>query len=62
MERCPVHQKAEGSIPGEGTYLSCGLIGSLGNTQEAMDVSLSPPLKSINMPLGEDVKNKTKCV
>lgn len=34
LEHRPVHQKAEGLIPGQGSYLGCGFDAQLGCVQE----------------------------
>ena len=59
-----IHQKVEGSIPGQSTCLGWGFSPWLGCVQEATDVSpsLSPSLplslKAISMFLGEDTERK----
>ena len=65
-ERHPIHQKVVGSNPSQATYLGCGLDTQSWRIWEATDpcFSLSLPfplsLKSINVPLGGDKKEKRR--
>ena len=65
LENCPEHQKVAGSTPGQDTYLgsipSQGMLTCKGGNW-SMFLSLSLPLspKSINIILGENLKNKNK--
>ena len=58
LQHHPVHQKAAGSIPGQGTHLACGFNPWLGHLWEATDrcfslisifLFLSPFLSKINL-------------
>ena len=67
LEHRPIHQRAVGSVPSQGTYLGCGfnpwqgtykrqLTGfSLTSMSVCLSVSLS---KSINISSGEDLKKR----
>lgn len=61
MEHCPTHQKANGSIPSQGTYLDCGFNPQSGYIREKTDqrFSLSTFLSLSNQQTYPWVRIKT---
>ena len=67
---CPINQRVAGSIPGQSTYLGCGIGLRLGCVQKVtnqcfsfISMFLSSPLpfkNQQNISLGEDKKNKVQ--
>ena len=61
LERCPIHQKFEDSIPGQGTYLGCGFHpwSSANGSNQSMFLSLIDVLLSLffSLSLTEIKKN-----